>query len=352
MEGCGCQLPAHSGLLELFTANSGTTIRFLVPLVTLGRGKFRLDGVERMRQRPIQGAVDALMQLGAHLRCEFDNGCPPVLVEADGLPGGTARVPCDISSQYLSGLLMSGVGARNGMVLEVEGELVSTPYVEMTLAVMKAFGVECDAPGLRRFVLEAGAGYKGRTYTIEPDASAASYFFAAAAVTGGRVTVEGLSRDSLQGDTHFCECLARMGCEVVYGDDRIAVQGGSLKGIEVDMNAVSDTAQTLGVVALFAEGPTTITNIGHIRHKETDRIAAMATELRKLGALVEEHPDGFKVVPGPLQPAEIDTYNDHRMAMSFAVAGLKTRGIIIRNPSCTEKTYPEFFEDLAELTGR
>ncbi len=351
VEGCDGRIPSHAAPLELFTANSGTTIRFLVPLVTLGRGTFRLDGVERMRQRPIQGVVDALVQLGARVRCEYENGCPPVIVDAAGLPGGTATVPCHISSQYLSGLMMSGVYARDGMVLEVEGELVSKPYVEMTLAVMKAFGVECDAPGLQRFAFAPGTGYEGRTYEIEPDASAASYFFAAAAVTAGRVTVEGLSRNSLQGDTEFCEHLARMGCDVEYGANRITVTGRPLKGIEVDMNAVSDTAQTMAVVALFAEGPTTITNIGHIRHKETDRIAAMAKELRKLGAEVEEYPDGLTITPGPLRPAEIDTYDDHRMAMSFAVAGLKAPGVVIRDPACTEKTYPDFFEDLTELVG-
>jgi 3-phosphoshikimate 1-carboxyvinyltransferase len=213
--------------------------------------------------------------------------------------------------------------------------------------------VECRA--LRHFVVPAAKTYIGRQYAIEPDASAASYFFAAAAVTGGRVVVEGLSRESLQGDVRFCDCLAQMGCEVRYGADRTTVARAAdrpLRGIEVNMNAISDTVQTLGVVALFAEGPTTITGVAHIRHKETDRIAAVAAELRKLGAQVEEREDGLRIIPSRLRGAEIETYNDHRMAMSLAIAGLAVPGVVIRGPGCTAKTYPGFFEDLRALGVR
>ena len=192
--------------------------------------------------------------------------------------------------------------------------------------------------------MPAPQSYRGRTYAIEPDASAASYFFAAAAIAGGSVTVEGLSRNSLQGDVAFCDCLRQMGCEVIDGDDQITVKGKPLRGIDVDMNAISDTVQTLGAVALFAEGPTTIRNVGHIRHKETDRIAALATELRKFGAEVEERADGLRITPKPLHGATIDTYDDHRMAMSMALVGLVVPGVVIRDPGCTSKTYPDFFQ--------
>jgi len=225
----------------------------------------------------------------------------------------------------------------------------------MTLAVMHAFGATVERRGVESFAVASGQAYLGREYAIEPDASAASYFFAAAAVTAGRVTVEGLGRASLQGDVRFCDCLARMGCHVQYSESAITVGRAAerpLRGIEVDMNAISDTVQTLSAVALFAGGPTTITGVAHIRHKETDRIAALAVELRKLGAEVEEREDGLRIVPGALHGAEIETYDDHRMAMSLSIAGLAVPGVVIRDPRCTAKTYPGFFEDLATLAGR
>jgi 3-phosphoshikimate 1-carboxyvinyltransferase len=220
----------------------------------------------------------------------------------------------------------------------------------MTLEVMQAFGVAVEADErLTRLAVPAPTVYRARQYSIEPDASAASYFWAAAAITGGEVTIEGLSGDSLQGDVAFVDCLERMGCEVRRRSDSITVLGRPLHGIDVDMNAISDTVQTLAVVALLADGPTTIRNVGHIRHKETDRIAALAAELRKLGATVVERSDGLTIEPDALRPSAIDTYNDHRMAMSFAVAGLGIPGVRINNPACVEKTYPQFFADLAKL---
>lgn len=342
--GAGGQIPALEA--ELFCANSGTTLRFLTALVTLGHGWFRLDGVERMRQRPIRDLLDALRQLGAYVASENENGCPPVEIHANGLPGGTAKIRGDISSQFLSGLLMAAPGATTTVELEIDGVLVSQPYVHMTLAVMRAFGVEVVATAkLDRFTI-APQRYKAANYAIEPDASAASYFWAAAAITGGEVTVESLSRQSLQGDVAFVDCLEQMGCEVRSSADSITVTGRPLRGIDTDMNAISDTVQTLSVVAMFAEGPTTIRNVGHIRHKETDRIAAVATELRKLGTTVNESAEGLTIVPGKPRSATIDTYNDHRMAMSFALAGLRVPGIRIANPKCVEKTYPGFFDDL------
>jgi 3-phosphoshikimate 1-carboxyvinyltransferase len=347
VRGCGGRIPVSEADLEL--ANSGTSIRFLTALATLGHGTFRLDGSDRMRQRPIADLLDALTQLGAHARSQTGSGCPPVVIRAAGLPGGRATVAGSISSQFLSGLLLAGPYAQRPVELVVRGALVSQPYVRLTLSVMAAFGVSVEAEDLSRFRLSPGMRYRGCRYRVEPDASAASYFFAAAAVSGGRVTVEGLSRRSLQGDVAFCDCLARMGCDVVYGPDAITVAGGPLHGIDVDMNAISDTVQTLAVVALFAQGPTTIRGVAHIRHKETDRLGNLAAELRKLGADVEDTPDGVQISPRPTRGATIDTYDDHRMAMSLAIAGLRTPGVVIRNPGCTAKTYPGFFHDLLAL---
>ncbi|NLE40148.1 MAG: 3-phosphoshikimate 1-carboxyvinyltransferase [Pirellulaceae bacterium] len=346
----GCAGRPRVGGADLYVANSGTTVRFVTAMVALGEGTFRLDGTERMRQRPIQPLLDALGQLGVEVVSEAGTGCPPVVVRARGIASATTKVSGSISSQYLSGLLMAAPCATGPVELIVEGELVSTPYVEMTLAVMRAFGVEIETNGLERFHVPAPREYAACRYAIEPDASAASYFFAAAAVTGGEVTVEGLSRESLQGDVGFCACLEAMGCEVDYAADRITVAGRPLRGIEVDMNAISDTVQTLSAVALFAEGPTLIHNVGHIRHKETDRISAVVNELRKLGAVVEEGPDWLRIEPGELHGATIDTYDDHRMAMSMALAGLRVPGVAIKDPGCTAKTYPAFFTDLARLS--
>jgi 3-phosphoshikimate 1-carboxyvinyltransferase len=349
--GCGGKIPAQRADLQV--GNSGTTIRFLTSLATLGRGEFRLDGVERMRQRPIGDLLAALRLLGANVQSEFGNDCPPVIVHASGLAGGTARVRGEISSQFLSGLLMAAPCARQNVELLVEGELVSQPYVKMTLAVMRTFGIEVPSSDLSRFEICAPQSYQSCQYEIEPDASAASYFWAAAAITGGRVRAEGLSRNSLQGDIAFCDCLAQMGCSVGYEPNAITISGGGLQGVQTNMNAISDTVQTLAAVALFADGPTTISGVAHIRHKETDRIGDLARELRKLGASVDELADGLRIVP-PTEPrgAIIETYNDHRMAMSLALAGLKIPGVVIDNPQCTAKTYPNYFEDLAGLTGK
>jgi 3-phosphoshikimate 1-carboxyvinyltransferase len=239
--------------------------------------------------------------------------------------------------------------AENGVEVVVEGELVSQPYVAMTLAVMETFGVQTSAREARRFTIPAPRSYRGQDYHIEPDASAASYFWAAAAITGGRIKVEGLSSRSLQGDVAFCRCLEQMGCRIEYADNSITASGGPLQGITVNMNAISDTVQTLAAVALFATGPTTITGVEHNRYKETDRIADLARELRKLGACVDERADGFTITPGERRSATIETYHDHRMAMSLALVGLGGPAVKITNPRCTAKTYPNFFEDLERL---
>ncbi len=346
VSGCNGCPPAASA--DLLLGNSGTTVRFLTAMAALGHGVYRLDGTPRMRERPIQDLLDAMTQLGADATSEAGTGCPPVVVRAAGLPGGTAEVAGSISSQFLSGLLLAAPCAASDVVLSVRGELVSKPYVAMTLAVMRAFGADVR-DGEFPLRIAAPQSYRGRTYAIEPDASAASYFFAAAAIAGGRVSVEGISRASLQGDVAFCDCLRQMGCEVAEEATRITVTGRPLHGIDVDMNAISDTVQTLSAAALFAEGPTTIRNVAHIRNKETDRLAALAAELRKFGAAIDEREDGLRITPGPLHGAVIDTYNDHRMAMSMALVGLVVPGVVIRNPACSAKTYPEFFTDLAGL---
>lgn len=356
VRGCAGHIPSRGA--ELFVGNSGTTIRFLAALCALGHGTFRLDGVPRMRERPIGDLVEALARCGVDIRALSPGGCPPVVIEAAGLPGGRVVVRGDVSSQFLSGLMLAAPCADGSIDIDVDGPLVSTPYVQTTSDVMKAFGVTVESQTSGDYRVPAPQSYRAREYHVEPDASAASYFWAVAALTQGSVTVTGLSLNSLQGDVRFCECLVRMGCQVSYAADSITVTGGPLHGINVDMNAISDTVQTLSVVALFADGPTTIRGVAHIRHKETDRIGNLAIELRKLGATAEVLPDGLRIAPGsargpscPLQPAEIETYDDHRMAMSLSLAGLVQEGVVIRNPGCTAKTYPEFFEDLSQLVN-
>jgi 3-phosphoshikimate 1-carboxyvinyltransferase len=341
---------AGDDIASLWLENSGTSIRFLTALCCLedGSSPIRLDGNARMRERPIQPLVDALSRWGADIQCELGTGCPPVLVRPRGLPAARVVVSGDLSSQYLSALLMAAPCAGGDVELQVEGTLVSRPYVDMTLAIMRSFGSEISEATPNSFKISPG-GYRAREYEIEPDASAASYFLAAAAVTGGRVTVKGLHRNSLQGDVGFADVLERMGCRVEWGPNSITVRGGELRGIDVDMNGISDTAQTLAATAPFAQGPTRIRGVAHMRHKETDRVSALVTELGKLGLKVEEHEDGLTIHPGPMRPASIATYDDHRMAMSFAVLGLKQPGVTIEDPGCTSKTYPNFFEDLDQL---
>uniref|UniRef100_A0A7C4QXV6 3-phosphoshikimate 1-carboxyvinyltransferase n=1 Tax=Schlesneria paludicola TaxID=360056 RepID=A0A7C4QXV6_9PLAN len=344
--GQGGRIPARQA--ELYLENSGTSIRFLTALCGVGEGRFRLDGNARMRQRPIGELLAALNRLGVHAFSEAGTDCPPVIVETRGLVGGTTALDPRLSSQYLSALLMAAPAARHSVEIRLEGPLVSEPYIDMTLGVMARFGVTVDhsRPGIFRIEPQP---YRASAYDIEPDASAASYFFAAAAITGGEVTVHGLTQYALQGDVRFVDLLEQMGCHVAWDDKAVTVRGGPLRGIDVDMNAISDTAPTLAAVAVFAEGPTTIRNVAHMRHKETDRIAAVVAELRRLGLHVDEFPDGMTIHPAPPQPAVIHTYDDHRMAMSFALVGLRAPGIHITDPGCTSKTYPEFFRDLERL---
>lgn len=348
VHGCGGSIPAQEA--ELFIGNSGTTVRFLTALVAVGNGTFQLDGVPRMRERPIQDLLDALQELGVDAKSDRNTGCPPVTINATGLNGGCVNIRGDISSQYLSGLMMAAPYARIPTDIQIVGELVSRPYIEMTCAVMKSFGVEVSV-GSENMHVPTG-NYAATMYEIEPDASAASYFWAIAAITGGRVRVDGLHRHALQGDVGFCDCLRQMGCSVHYGSNFIEVEGAALHGIDVNMNSISDTVQTLAAVALFAKGPTRVRGVAHNRHKETDRIGDLATELRKFGARVDEFEDGLEITPGELRGATIETYDDHRMAMSLALPGLRVPRVVINDPGCTAKTYPEFFHDLSVFTSR
>jgi 3-phosphoshikimate 1-carboxyvinyltransferase len=337
---------------DLFVANSGTTMRFLTAMVSLFPGRYRLDGIPRMRERPIEDLLIALRQLGVQARSEAGNHCPPVVIEGTGWKNGRVVIRGDISSQFLSGLLMSAPFAPHETIIEVDGPLVSVPYVEMTVRMIEHWYLQIHRLSDTAYRIpgqQYGALADGGQYSIEPDASAASYFWAVAGITRGEVMVVWLNTKSLQGDVRFVEVLEQMGCRVVREDAGIIVQGRRLHGIDVDMNAISDTVMTLAAVACFAKGPTTIRNVAHIRHKETDRLAALATELRKVGAEVEEFADGLKITPRPLHGAVIDTYNDHRMAMSMALIGLKVPGIVIRNPGCVAKTYPGFWDDLERL---
>ncbi|MEM9588107.1 MAG: 3-phosphoshikimate 1-carboxyvinyltransferase [Planctomycetota bacterium] len=351
--------PTDSEATALYIANSGTTIRFLTAALSAAGGNYRLHGVPRMHARPIGDLIEALAPVQAGtIVAESERGCPPVVIDSTGWQDDGIAVAGNVSSQYLSGLMMSSPIADRKVTIQVTGELVSLPYVRMTADVMRSFGATVDIRGADdtnenvSIVIEKG-GYTGRDYGIEPDASAASYFWAAAAITGGEVTVEGLNTTAMQGDVGFCDVLRQMGCSVSECDDSMTVIGGPLTGIDVDMNAISDTVQTLAVVALFARSPTRVRGVAHNRFKETDRIGDLACELRKLGAAVDEHEDGLTIhPPTSLKPATLETYHDHRMAMSLSLAGLKASGVRILNPSCTAKTYPEFFADLENLTGR
>jgi 3-phosphoshikimate 1-carboxyvinyltransferase len=350
-------LPGRTGqsagqTIEIEIGNSGTTIRFLTAALSALGGDFRLSGVPRMHQRPIGDLIDAVNRLGCDVSAESEGGCPPVRIRSQGWTGSQTSVAGSVSSQYLSGLLMAAPASGREVRIDIAGELVSRPYVDMTIALMRQFGARVSEPNRQSLVVDGTQTYRGQEVDVEPDASAASYHWAAAAITGGKVTVEGLHRDALQGDVHFVDVLEKMGCRVEHGENGITVSGRAARGIDVDMNPISDCVQTLAVVALMADGPTTIRGVGHNRFKETDRIGDLATELRKLGAIVEEREDGLTITPGPRRAATIETYDDHRMAMCFALAGLVIPKVRIVDPACTAKTYPNFFSDLERLIGR
>ena len=357
--GLGGKIPASKA--ELFIGNAGTAARFLSAFLALGNGEYILDGDPRMRERPIGDLIDALNQLGVTInplsqreRAEGEGEvdiCPPIKITASGLPGGKTKIAGNISSQFLSALLMVAPYAKSPIEIELTTELNSKPYVDMTISIMKNFGVEIERDRYAHFTIHPAHYSPLSTYTIESDASAASYFFAAPAVCGGIVKVENISGKSIQGDIAFLDVLKRMGCTVEEIDNCIQVTGHTeLKGVDVDMRDIPDTAQTLAAVSPFASSPTRIRGIASARVKETDRVSATCTELKRLGVHVVEHEDGMTIYPcSAFKPANVQTYNDHRMAMSFSLIGLRFDGVTIENPSCVSKTFPDFFEGLDTL---
>lgn len=352
VQGEGGRIPAKEA--ELWVANAGTAARFLTALVALGAGTYRLDGTPRMQQRPIQPLLDSLNKLGAEAVSEWGTGCPPVIVRACGLRGGEVSVRGDISSQFLSALMMVAPRAESSVTIHIEGELVSAPFVKMTLRMMQQFGADAvweEETACIVILAPQRYGLAGEAvYQVEPDATAASYFFAAAAITGGRVCVRGLTRDSLQGDIRFVDILEQMGCSVHWLPDAVEVAAtGALHGVDVNMSDISDTFITLAVVAPFADSPTRIRGVEHARYQESNRVSAVATELRRLGIDVDEQIDGLTIYPGTPRGGTVQTYNDHRIAMAFALIGLRVPGIAIADPECVQKTFPNFFEKLQEL---
>jgi len=348
VKGTSGTIPVTEATLML--GNAGTAIRPLTAALTLGQGRFVLDGVQRMRERPIIDLVNGLKQLGADVSCINGTDSPPVEVIANGLPGGTTRLSGTISSQYLSAILMAAPYAKTEVQIEITDKLVSEPYVEMTLQLMLRFGVSVENDKFKHFrVPSMPYNSPGKIY-VEGDASSASYFLAGAAITGGPVTVKGCGTESLQGDSRFAEVLEKMGTNVKWSEMEITVSGSSLNGIDVDMNMMPDAAMTLAVAALFASGQTAIRNIQNWRVKETERLKAVSTELRKLGAEVEEGEDYLVInPPEKIKNAEIDTYEDHRMAMAFSLAACGDTSVTINDPGCVSKTFPEYFEVFSGL---
>lgn len=330
-----------AGPAELDVRMSGTTARFAVPLAARGSGSYVVDGHPAMRARPMDAIANALREMGVGV----DGDALPMTVSAGSWTGGAIQVPGSASSQFASGLLLSAPGLRDGLNLSLTGDIVSQSYLDLTVSVMESFGAEIERAD--RSYRVSSAPYRAAAYSVEPDASAASYFFAAAAVTGGRVRIDGLGSRSLQGDVAFVRILEQMGATVTVAEDFIEVKGpAQLSGVTVDMSDCSDTAQTLAAIAPFATSPTRVTGIGFIRKKETDRISAVVTELNRLGVGADEESDGFVINPSTPSTARLATYDDHRMAMSFALVGLMVPGVEILDPGCVAKTFPDYFETL------
>lgn len=352
-----CEVTGNGGplraaaALELFLGNAGTAMRPLAAALCLGSNDIVLTGEPRMKERPIGHLVDALRQGGAQIDYLEQENYPPLRLRG-GFQGGNVEVDGSVSSQFLTALLMTAPLAPQDTVIAIKGDLVSKPYIDITLHLMKTFGVEVDNQSYQRFVVRGKQQYQSPgDYLVEGDASSASYFLAAGAIKGGTVKVTGIGRGSVQGDIRFADVLEKMGATVTWGDDFIACTRGELKAIDMDMNHIPDAAMTIATAALFAQGTTTLRNIYNWRVKETDRLFAMATELRKVGAEVEEGEDYIRITsPAKLKYAEIGTYNDHRMAMCFSLVALSDTPVTILDPKCTAKTFPDYFEQLARIS--
>jgi len=331
---------------NIYLGNSGTSMRLLTAVAALGRGEYLFYGTDRMHQRPISELTDALAELGVDAVCVNQNGCPPVRVSGGGIRGRRVSVDCSKSSQYLSALLMIAPCTEKGLDITVSGGPVSKPYIDMTVDIMEKFGIRVKRDGYVNFSVPGGQAYRSGSHTVESDASAAGYFWAAAAITQSRIKVLGTSRFSRQGDARFVDLLKDMGCSVIYEKDGIAVSGNRLSGISADMSDMPDMVPTLAVVAAFASGTTFIQNVAHLAVKESDRLRAVATELTRMGIRVEQTDSGLVIYGGMPKGARIKTYDDHRIAMSFALAGLRVPGMEIENPGCVEKSFPGFWEKL------
>ncbi|AZG36117.1 MAG: 3-phosphoshikimate 1-carboxyvinyltransferase [Shewanella psychromarinicola] len=350
LEGMGSPLNSEQAQ-SLFLGNAGTAMRPLCAALTLGHGEFTLTGEPRMEERPIGDLVDALRQLGADVTYLKNDGFPPLTIKAKGLNGGDVEIAGNLSSQFLTALLMVAPLTKDSVNITIKGELVSKPYIDITISLMAKFGVKVINHDYARFEIPSGQQYvsPGKVL-VEGDASSASYFLAAGAIQGGEVKVTGVGRLSIQGDVKFADVLAEMGADIEWGDDYIIVRQSTLTGIDMDMNHIPDAAMTIATAALFAKGVTSIRNIYNWRIKETDRLAAMATELRKVGATVDEGHDYITITPpAVLNTAAIDTYNDHRMAMCFSILAFADCGITINDPDCTSKTFPDYFAQFAQL---
>ncbi len=342
----------NSEPLELFLGNAGTAMRPLCAALTLGNGTYVLTGELRMKERPIGHLVDALRDAGADISYLENEGYPPLKIVANGLKGGEVKIDGTISSQFLTALLMAAPMAQNDMHISIVGELVSKPYIDITLNIMRIFGVDVTNENYEKFIVRAGQKYRAvDRFMVEGDASSASYFLAAAAIKGGTVKVTGIGKKSVQGDVAFANVLEKMGAKVEWGDDYVSVSRGELNAVDMDFNHIPDAAMTIATTALFAKGTTTLRNIYNWRVKETDRLYAMATELRKVGANVEEGEDYLTITPPKrLKHAAIDTYDDHRMAMCFSLLALDPVSVTINEPECTAKTFPTYFEVLESIS--
>jgi 3-phosphoshikimate 1-carboxyvinyltransferase len=334
----------------IYLGNSGTSMRLLAGIAALGDSAYTLTGDERMNQRPMDALLASLRMIHIDAASVHGNGCPPVSIKGGNRRGGLVTLDCSTSSQYLSAMLMMGAVLRNGLHISLSGPPVSAPYVDLTLDTMKRFQVIVQRITETQYRVPGGQEYVSGHFAVEPDLSNASYFWAAGAVSGSPVKVTGVSRDSLQGDLAFVDILERMGCEVVEDDDGIAVSGGELKAVDVDMGRCPDVVPTLAVVAAFASGTTRISNIAHLRGKECDRIEAMVSQLRKMGITADQGDDWLSVTGGIPHGASIDTFNDHRIAMAFSVAGLKVENVSIENESCVGKSFPTFWEVFETLS--
>lgn len=345
---------SDGGSYELYLGNAGTAMRPLSAALCLGKGEFTLTGEPRMEERPIDALVDSMRQGGCQIEYLKNEGYPPLKITADGFAGGKISIDGSISSQFLTAVLMASPLAKADTEIQIVGELVSKPYIDITIHTMAQFGVEVENDNYERFVVKAGQTYKSPgSFLVEGDASSASYFLAAAAIKGGRVKVTGIGKKSIQGDVRFADVLEDMGAKVEWGDDYVAVESGKLTAVDQDMNHIPDAAMTIATTALFAEGTTAIRNIYNWRVKETDRLFAMATELRKVGAEVVEGEDFIEVTPpAELKHAAIDTYNDHRIAMCFSLLALDPVSVTINDPGCTAKTFPDYFEKLESVSVR